>query len=56
MSDVTGLFAGGDLFAVADVSDKTQRVAESFLYRQAEILDEKQWENWLALFAEDGFY
>lgn len=56
MSDVTGLLAGGASFSVADVCDKTQRVAESFLYRQAEILDEKQWENWLALFAEDGFY
>jgi 3-phenylpropionate/cinnamic acid dioxygenase small subunit len=29
---------------------------EEFLYRQAEILDDKRWEDWLALFTEDGTY
>jgi benzoate/toluate 1,2-dioxygenase beta subunit len=29
---------------------------EEFLYRQAEILDEKRWDEWLELFTEDGTY
>ena len=28
----------------------------AFLHRQAEILDEKRWEEWLALFTPDGHY
>jgi len=29
---------------------------EQFLYRQAELLDSRQWEAWIALFADDGVY
>lgn len=29
---------------------------EQFLYRQAELLDEKRWQDWVDLFAEDGVY
>ena len=34
------------------VSDKTQREIENFLYLQAEVLDERRWEEWLDLFGE----
>lgn len=34
----------------------TQRRVEQFLYAQAEILDDKRWEDWLRLFTEDGIY
>jgi benzoate/toluate 1,2-dioxygenase beta subunit len=30
--------------------------AEQFLYRQAELLDSKQWQGWIDLFTEDGIY
>ena len=43
-------------FATADVSTGTQLAVERFLYLQAEILDEKRWDEWLALFAADGRY
>jgi 3-phenylpropionate/cinnamic acid dioxygenase small subunit len=29
---------------------------EQFLYRQAELLDAKRWQDWIELFAEDGVY
>src|SRR5690606_3969441 len=29
---------------------------EQFLYRQAELLDGKQWQAWIDLFADDGVY
>ena len=48
--------AAADGIAVADVSVETQRAVEQFLYRQAEILDEKQADDWLALFTDDGWY
>jgi 3-phenylpropionate/cinnamic acid dioxygenase small subunit len=41
---------------VADVSFETQRAAEQLIYRQAEILDDRRWDEWLALFTEDGRY
>jgi 3-phenylpropionate/cinnamic acid dioxygenase small subunit len=34
----------------------TLREVEQFLYRQAELLDEKRWEDFIRLFAEDGKY
>lgn len=40
------LAASGDL----------QREVEQFLYRQAELLDDKQWQAWIDLFADDGVY
>ncbi len=56
MGEAAAKLAAGDRFAAADVSVETQRAVERFLYRQAEILDEKQWDDWLALFTEDGHY
>ena len=38
------------------VTPETQLAVEKFLYRQAEIVDDQQWEEWLALFADDGKY
>lgn len=35
---------------------ETQRAVEQFLYRQAEILDDRRWDDWLALFTKDGRY
>lgn len=34
----------------------TQREIEQFLYAQAEILDDRRWDDWLSLFTEDGHY
>lgn len=45
-----------DRFAHTDVSVETQLAVERFLYRQAEILDEAEWDDWIALFTEDGHY
>ena len=33
-----------------------QHQVEQFLYRQAELLDGKQWQDWIDLFAPDGIY
>ena len=35
-------------------SKNTQMEVEQFLYHQAEILDERRWEDWLGLFTDDG--
>src|SRR2546430_10162001 len=35
---------------------KKQHEVEQFLYRQAELLDTKQWQGWIDLFAPDGVY
>jgi benzoate/toluate 1,2-dioxygenase beta subunit len=32
------------------------RVIEQFLYHEARLLDEQRWEEWNALFTEDGLY
>ena len=32
------------------------RSVEQFLYREAMLLDEKRWQEWLALYTEDCFY
>jgi len=34
----------------------TQHAVEQFLYRQAALLDAKQWQDYIDLFAEDGVY
>ena len=34
----------------------TQRAVEQFLFSQAEILDDRRWDDWLALFTPDGRY
>ena len=33
-----------------------QHQVEQFLYRQADLLDRKQWQDWIDLFADDGVY
>jgi benzoate/toluate 1,2-dioxygenase beta subunit len=35
---------------------KEQHAVEQFLYRQAELLDTKKWQDWIDLFAPDGIY
>lgn len=35
---------------------ETQHAVEQFLYRQAELLDSKQWREWVDLFTDDGIY
>ena len=40
---------------VASQSD-LQREVEQFLFRQAELLDDKHWQAWMDCFAEDGIY
>jgi 3-phenylpropionate/cinnamic acid dioxygenase small subunit len=37
-------------------SMKFQHEVEQFLYRQAELLDTKQWQEWIDLFTDDGIY
>lgn len=32
------------------------RVIEEFLFRQADLLDRRQWDEWMELFADDGIY
>jgi benzoate/toluate 1,2-dioxygenase subunit beta len=34
----------------------TQHAVEQFLYRQADLLDQKRWEDWIGLFTDDGVY
>ena len=46
----------GGALPEADVTPQQQREVERFLYRQAEILDDKRWNTWLELFTEDGKY
>ena len=38
------------------MSADTQRAVEQFLYRQADILDQRRWDEWLELFTKDGRY
>ena len=35
---------------------KIQHEVEQFLYKQAELLDTKQWQAWIDLFTDDGIY
>lgn len=41
---------------VADVPAQLQREVETFLFRQAALLDGKRWNEWAELFADDGVY
>jgi benzoate/toluate 1,2-dioxygenase subunit beta len=34
----------------------TQHAVEQLLYRQADLLDSKRWEEWIGLFTDDGVY
>ncbi len=38
------------------MSAKHQHDAEQFLYRQAALLDEKRWQDWIDLFTPEGVY
>jgi len=40
----------------AAVTPELQHEVEQFLYLQAELLDSRQWQSWIDLFAEDGIY
>ena len=35
---------------------KNQHEVEQFLYKQAELLDTRQWKAWIDLFTDDGIY
>ena len=37
-------------------AEKAQHEVEQFLYRQADLLDSKRWQDWIDLFAKDGVY
>lgn len=37
-------------------SDIDLRAVEHYLYREAMLLDDKRWQDWLALYTEDCFY
>ena len=56
MNSSTEILAASDQNKLARVSIETQVEVERFLFKQAEILDEKEWESWLDLFTEEGFY
>lgn len=49
--------AGGGPAPVRPADDiATQHAVEQFLYRQAELLDGKRWQDYIDLFADDGIY
>ena len=56
MTEACEILAASDSSAVADVGVETQRAVEQFLYLQAEILDEKRMDEWMDLFADNGWY
>lgn len=39
-----------------DLSLEQQEKIKQFIYAEARLLDERQWEQWLALWTEDGMY
>jgi 3-phenylpropionate/cinnamic acid dioxygenase small subunit len=41
---------------MALAAESELRAIEHFLYREAMLLDEKRWQEWLALYTEDCFY
>ena len=42
--------------AAQDIPYGTQQAVEQFLYRQAELLDAKRWQDYIDLFTDDGIY
>jgi len=56
MGEATDKLANSDPFKIAEVSTETQLSVERFLHQQAELLDEKNWDGWLKIFASDGYY
>lgn len=42
--------------AAADDAHAIQHAVEQFLYRQAELLDGKRWQDYIDLFTDDGHY
>lgn len=39
-----------------DLDDASRRAVEDFVFREARLLDERRFEDWLALWTEDGRY
>ncbi len=56
MVDAIERLAASDPAGLVETPVATQLALERFLYRQAEILDEKRWDEWLDLFTDDGWY
>lgn len=56
MSNAEESLPGAASLPVANASLETQHAVEQFLYRQAEILDDRLWDEWLALFTAEGHY
>jgi benzoate/toluate 1,2-dioxygenase beta subunit len=48
--------ASEDMTAAPNIDIELQLAVERFLYEQSEILDDRRWDDWLALFTEDGLY
>jgi 3-phenylpropionate/cinnamic acid dioxygenase small subunit len=44
------------MYSDIDLRAVDVRAIEQFLYREAMLLDEKRWQEWLALYTEDCFY
>jgi benzoate/toluate 1,2-dioxygenase beta subunit len=44
------------LKSAIDGHHSVQHAVEQFLYHQADLLDRKEWERWIGLFADDGVY
>ena len=42
--------------AVEGARSERQHAVEQFLYRQADLLDRKHWQDWIDLFTDDGVY
>src|SRR5262245_40325436 len=40
----------------ASMKNGVQHDVEQFLYKQAELLDTRQWQEWIDLFTDDGIY
>ena len=55
-SRTSGLTTARGIAAGSEISLETQRAVEQFLFRQAGILDDRAWEDWLNLFTKDGIY
>jgi len=42
--------------ALSPIDQQTQHDVEQFLYREAHLLDSRNWDEWEALFTDDGIY
>ena len=48
--------ASFDALTAADLPRDDVTAIEQYLYREARLLDEDRWDDWLALFSDDGMY